>query len=132
MVLFRWSKSGQNRQSPGSMRPWYVRQPHQAYPAQTGGLDHVGIAGADSVPVDTQSTDASATAALDRLVYTEHHRLITLTEMLDQKQQLKGREDRAVEDVVVLCEPVIAAESHYTERRCDGPFAWTEYGSEEQ
>ena len=57
--------------------------------------------------------------------------------MLDQKQQqdfaeLEGREDRAVEDVVVLCEAVIATKSHYAKRRCDDPFVWTEYGSEQQ
>ena len=103
------------------MRPWYVRQPHQAYPTQTAGLDRVGLAGADGVPVDTQSTDASAATSLDSLVYAEDHRPTVSTKMLDKKQQqnpaeLEGREDRAVENMVVLCEAVIVAESHYTKR----------------
>ena len=85
--------------------------------------------------VDTQSADASAATSLDSLVYAKDHRLTVSTEMLDKKQQqnpaeLEGREDRAVENVVVLCEAVIVAESHYAKRRCDGPFAWTENGSE--
>lgn len=104
---------------------------------QTGGLDHVGLAGADGVSVDTQSADASAATTLYRLVYAEYHWLIVSTEMLDQKQQqnpaeLEGREDRAVENVVVLCEAVIVAESHHAKRRCDGSVAWTENGSEQQ
>ena len=121
MVMFRGGKSSQDRQSPGSMRPGYVSQPHQADPTQAGGLDHMRLAGTYGVSVDTQSADASAAATLDRLVYAEHHRLVISTEMPDQKSQqnsaeLKGREYRAVENMVVLGEASIVTESHDPER----------------
>ena len=78
------------------------------------------LAGAVGVSVDTQSTYASAPAALDRLVYAEDQRFITSTEMSDQKQrqytaELKGREDCTAENVTVLCEAAVVAKSHDTE-----------------
>ena len=79
------------------------------------------LAGTYGVSVDTQSTDASAAATLDRLVYAKHHRLVISTEMPDQKSQqnsaeLKGSEDRAIENMVVLGEASIVTESHDPER----------------
>ena len=69
----------------------------------------MGLAGTSGIAVYGSGLDSPAPSPLDRLVYAEHERLITLYEMLDQKQQqnpaqLKGREDGAVEDVVVLGE----------------------------
>ena len=86
VVAFGGSERCHDRQSPGSMRPGNVSQPHQAYPAQTGGLDQMGLAGTHCVSVDAPGLDSSAPSPLDRLVYAEHQRLITLCEMLDHKQ----------------------------------------------
>ena len=69
----------------------------------------MGLAGTGGIAVYGSGLDPSAPSPLDRLVYAEYERLIVLCEMADQKQQqypaqLKGREDGAVEDVVVLGE----------------------------
>ena len=142
VVLFRRYQSCQDRQSPGPVCPGPVcpgdgRKPHQAYPAQSGRLDQMGLAGAHSVSVHAQSADVTAAAALDRLVYTEHHRLIISSERSHQKHQqdsaeLERREDCTVEDMVVLGESCVVAESHDTKRRRDGALVRTEDGSEEQ
>ena len=84
-VAFGRSQSRQYRQCPCPMRPGYVGKPHQADPTQTGCLNEVASAGACSVSIYPLGLDAPASPALNRLVYAEHHRLITLSKVSDQQ-----------------------------------------------
>ena len=131
------SQSGQYRQCPCPARPGYVRKPHQAYPTQAGRLCEVASAGALSVSIYTLGLDASASPALNRLVYAKHQGADTTVKPLYEEQQQdmaqpQGRPRGAIENVMVLCEAVIVAESHDSKRGSDGAFARSQDGSGKQ
>ena len=86
MVAFGGSERCHDRKSPGSMRPGNVGEPHKANLAQPTGLDQMRLAGTSGIAVYGSGLDSSAPTPLDRLVYAEHERLISLCEMLDEQQ----------------------------------------------
>ncbi len=76
-VSFRRSQCGQRRQRPCPMCLWYVGQQHQAYPAQTGGLDEMTPAGAHRIAIYPLRPDPNASPSLQRLVNAEYQWTIT-------------------------------------------------------
>ena len=137
VIAFRRRRHGEEGQSPAPSGPGYVARPHQRYPAQAAGFDHIAAAGAYRITVNPKGTDLRPPTPFQGLVDAEYQRTIAPVQMADQQYQqdpghLKGRPCRPVENVMVTSVIAVAAQPHAAKGRGHGAPAWGQYGTNQQ
>ena len=85
VVGFRGRRDGAEGQGPHPAHPGNGTQPHQGYPAQTDGLDHMAPMGTGRVAVGPFGRDARSSAALRGFVDAEHQGAATGPQVLQQQ-----------------------------------------------
>ena len=137
VVGLRGCQDREQGQGPHPVCPGDLSQPHQGYPAQTAGLDHVAPMGTGRVSVGPFGLDARTSAPLQGLVDAKHQGAVARGEVLQQQPQQDARRPsrrphRTVEHFVVPSVVVILAAAHDPQGLGHGALARGQDGAHQQ
>lgn len=137
VVALGGRKERQERQRPHALDPGDPCQEHDADPAQPLRLDEKRPAATDRIAVDALGADLRASAALERLVDADDHRLVFGDEGGDEHAQEQAREGQGrpggtAQHAMIGLEIALACEPHHSEHGGYGASAAGQNGAEQE